>query len=34
VVGFNPIEAQVRDIAIKVTHNGCVSKVSVGKVTR
>jgi hypothetical protein len=29
VVGFNPIEAHVGDIAIKITHNGCVSKVRV-----
>jgi hypothetical protein len=29
VVGFNPTETQVGDIAIKVTHNGCVSKVRV-----
>jgi hypothetical protein len=29
VVGFNPVEAQVGDIAIKITHNGCVSRVRV-----
>jgi hypothetical protein len=29
VVGFNPAETQVRDIAIKITHNGCVSRVRV-----
>jgi len=29
MVGFNPIETQVGNIAIKVTHNGCVSKVRV-----
>jgi hypothetical protein len=27
VVGFNPAEAQVGDIAIKITHNGCMSRV-------
>jgi hypothetical protein len=27
VVGFNLAEAQVGDIAIKITHNGCVSRV-------
>jgi hypothetical protein len=29
VVGFNLAEAQVGNIAIKITHNGCVSKVKV-----
>jgi hypothetical protein len=29
VVGFNLIEAQVGDFAIKITHNGCVSRVKV-----
>ncbi len=29
VVGFNPAKAQVGDIAIKITHNGCVSRVRV-----
>jgi len=29
MVGFNPAEAQVGDIAIKITHNGCVSRVKV-----
>ncbi len=29
VVGFNLAEAQVGDIVIKVTHNGCVSRVRV-----
>jgi hypothetical protein len=29
VVGFNLAEAQVGDIIVKVTHNGCVSKVKV-----
>jgi hypothetical protein len=29
VVGFNPAEAQVGNIAIKITHNGCVSKLKV-----
>ncbi len=29
VVGFDPTEAQVGDIAVKVTHNGCVSWVKV-----
>jgi len=29
MVGFNPTEAQVGNIAIKVTHNGCVSRVKV-----
>jgi hypothetical protein len=29
VVGFNPTEAHVGDIAIKITHNGFVSKVRV-----
>jgi hypothetical protein len=24
MVGFNPAKAQVGDIAIKITHNGCV----------
>jgi hypothetical protein len=24
MVGFNPTEAQVEDITIKITHNGCV----------
>jgi hypothetical protein len=27
VVGFNPIEAHVGDIAIKIAHNGFVSRV-------
>ncbi len=27
MVGFNLAEAQVGDIAIKITHNGCVSRV-------
>jgi hypothetical protein len=29
MVGFNPTKAQVRDIVIKITHNGCVSRVKV-----
>jgi len=29
VVGFNLRKAQVGSIAIKVTHNGCVSRVKV-----
>jgi hypothetical protein len=29
VVGLNPAKAQVGNIAIKITHNGCVSKVRV-----
>ncbi len=29
MVGFDLVEAQVGDIAVKVTHNGCVSKVKV-----
>jgi hypothetical protein len=29
VVGFNPTKAQVGDIVIKITYNGCVSKVRV-----
>jgi hypothetical protein len=29
VVGFNPTEVQVGNIAIKITHNGCVSRVKV-----
>jgi hypothetical protein len=29
MVGFNLVEAQVGDIAIKITHNGCVFKVRV-----
>jgi hypothetical protein len=29
MVGFNLAEAHVGDITIKVTHNGCVSKVRV-----
>jgi hypothetical protein len=29
VVGFNLAKAQVKDIAIKITHNGCVYKVRV-----
>jgi hypothetical protein len=29
VVGFNLAEAQVGDIIVKITHNGCVSKVKV-----
>jgi hypothetical protein len=29
VVGFNPAKAQVGDIAVKITHNGCVSRVKV-----
>jgi hypothetical protein len=28
-VGFNPVEAQVGDFAIKITHNGCVFGVNV-----
>jgi hypothetical protein len=27
MVGFNHAKAQVGDIAVKVTHNGCVSRV-------
>ncbi len=29
MVGFNLAEAQVGDITIKITHNGCVFKVRV-----
>jgi hypothetical protein len=29
MVGFNLAKAQVGDIAIKITHNGCVSRVRV-----
>jgi hypothetical protein len=29
MIGFNLAEAQVGDIAIKITHNGCVSRVKV-----
>jgi hypothetical protein len=29
MVGFNPTEAQVGDIVVKVTHNGCVLRVRV-----
>jgi hypothetical protein len=29
VVGFDPVEAHVGDIAVKITHNGCVSRVKV-----
>jgi hypothetical protein len=29
MVGFNLAKAQVGDIAIKITHNGCVSRVKV-----
>jgi len=29
VVGFNPTKTQVGDIAIKITHNGCVFRVKV-----
>jgi hypothetical protein len=27
VVGFDPAKAQVGDIVVKITHNGCVSRV-------
>jgi hypothetical protein len=29
MVGFNLLESQVGDIVVKVTHNGCVSRVRV-----
>jgi len=29
MVGFDPAEAQVGDIVVKVKHNGCVSRVKV-----
>jgi hypothetical protein len=29
VVAFNHVEAQVGDIVVKITHNGCVSKVKI-----
>jgi hypothetical protein len=29
MVGFNPVEAQIGDVAIKFTHNGCVPRVRV-----
>ncbi len=29
MVGFDLVEAQVGDIAVKITHNGCVSRVKV-----